>query len=147
MIDLFYDAPARPLGDGFRPDPRPIQSGRPLCTLGRWGAMRPIGCVSAIVGLVVGAQATDPSKLATLDTPVLLGIVLLVLGPVLTMLALRFDRRVAAQSPPPAQLTTRPPRSTMHAPHTRTAAMPQRAADPSGEPRIHEHEHAGDQLS
>lgn len=77
-FDLFDDA-----SGVSTPAPRP---GR--CT-------RLIAALSSIAGLVLIANAAHPSVLRTLSTLELLGIVVLAVFPVLTLLALRLERRVA----------------------------------------------------
>lgn len=135
MIDVFHDAAARPQGVEFRHVQRYRWFARMTHALGRWGTLRPIGCASAIVGVVIGARAAEPNVLTTLGTAELLGIVMLVLGPVLTLLALRFDRRCAAQSKPSPTLTTNAVRTTTHEAHTRSIPVPTRASDLASELR------------
>lgn len=81
-FDLFDDA-----SGVSTPAPRP---GR--CT-------RLIAALSSVAGLVLIANAAHPSVLRTLSTLELLGIVVLAVFPVLTLLALRLERRVARRVP------------------------------------------------
>ncbi len=92
----------------------------------RRGLLRGIAIASCAIGLVCACTASHPSVLSTLGTPQLLGIMILSLGPVLTVGAMRFDRRVAAQ-PVASQTGTSSDdhelRVTQHGPHDRSTPM------------------------
>ena len=49
------------------------------------------------MGVIFICIASNPSTLTMLSTPQLLGIVMLTIGPAMTVWAIRLDRRVAAQ--------------------------------------------------
>ncbi len=91
--------------------------------------------------------------LAALSTVELLGIVMLVTGPVLTLFALRFDRQCAAKASDRSTQsmnghrnpsrdcahTQTKARTATHDAHTRQVPLPTRAGETHGDPRTHEH--------
>lgn len=65
----------------------------------RWrrGLLRGIAVASCAMGVIFICIASNPSTLTMLSTPQLLGMMMLTIGPAMTVWAIRFDRRVAAQ--------------------------------------------------
>lgn len=104
----------------------------------RSGFLRPIGYASAAAGLLIGARAVEPGMLATLGTLELLGIVLLVLGPIATMLALRYDRRCASQTIPSESVTLKAARTATHEAHTRSIPAPGRSIEMNSDSKLPE---------
>lgn len=140
IIDVFHDAAARPAGDEYRPNQQRIgRKKRSMSALPHSGSIRVFGWASAVVGLVLGARVAEPGMLSTLGTLELLGVVILVLGPIMTLLALRFDRRCSAQRETAPSSSPRCTRSTMHEAHARSIPTPPTAAEPITQVLVPEH--------
>lgn len=89
----------------------------------RRGLLRSIAGLSCLLGVVLACVAASPAFLTSLSTAHLMGIILLCVGPVLTLFALRFDRGVAAQIVVSQSRTAdaaRSPRIAKHGAHDRT---------------------------
>ncbi len=103
--------------------------------------LRGIAVASCALGVVLVCIASNPTTLTLLSTPQLLGIVVLTVGPALTMWAIRFDRRVAAQPVAPqtgTEIIEIDVRITHHEAHDRTKRVYTRVEEAQTPARVHE---------
>lgn len=103
--------------------------------------LRGIAVASCALGVVLVCIASNPTTLTLLSTPQLLGIVVLTVGPALTMWAIRFDRRVAAQPVAPqtgTEIVEIDVRVTHHEAHDRTKRVYARVEESQSPSRVHE---------
>lgn len=110
----------------------PPNHGRALL---RWIAGASIAC-----GIVIACIAVDPGTLSTLSTAQLLGIMVLIVSPMLTLMALRFETRSAAQPVDTDGCTSEdvPVRVRIHEAHDRSTRVHVRAEEAHEAPRVHE---------
>lgn len=103
--------------------------------------LRGIAVASCALGVVFACVASNPSTLTLLSTPQLVGIVVLTVGPALTMWAIRLDRRVAAQPIAPqtgTEIIEIDVRVTHHEAHDRTKRVYTRVEEAQTPTRVHE---------
>lgn len=67
------------------------------------------GTVSLVCGLLLTERLVRPDVIGYVDTTILLGLILMLVLPALTFLAIRHDSRVLARTRPPIRPRTRPP--------------------------------------
>ena len=101
--------------------------------------LRGIGVVSIIAGVVAACFAASPEILSTLSTAHLMGIFVLVLGPALTMYAMRFERKTRATVEVATASVEQPLRIAKHGAHERSSKSPPRIEERPEKVRSHEH--------
>jgi len=96
-----------------------------------------IGAACVVTGAGLTGAVLRPGSIAGLDTPKLLGIVLLMGAPGMTMLAIRLDRTLATARRPRAYASEHNhesrPRVASHTPHDRGSPLPTKPAEPRRE--------------
>ena len=102
--------------------------------------LRWIAGASCVLGIVIACIATNPDTLSTLSTAQLLGIIVLIVGPALTLFALRLETRTAAQPVDTDGCTDEDVslRVKIHEAHDRSTRVHVRVEEAHETPRVHE---------
>ena len=103
--------------------------------------LRWITFASSLLGVIIACIAAKPETLSTLSTAELLGVLVLIVGPALTIFAVRLERRVSSQTLAVEAGTREEPenRVAKHGAHARTRRVHARVEEARDQSRVQDH--------